>query len=107
MTITRRTVLGAAAVAGGSTLVPGAAAQAAPRRVVRAPALRPGDLVRIVAPGSSPDARLARGVEILTGFGLQVELGAHVNDRYGYRTGWATSACRSWVDCGSATATGS
>lgn len=95
MTISRRTLLGAAAVAGG-TLVP-AQAQArpqapartptAPRRAVRAPMLRAGDRVRVVAPGSPPDARLARGIEILTGFGLVVELGAHVNDRFGYLAG--------------------
>jgi muramoyltetrapeptide carboxypeptidase len=87
MTITRRTLLGAAAVAGGGTLVPGTAAQAAPRRAVRAPMLLPGDRVRVVAPGSAPDARLARGIEILRGFGLEVELGAHVNDRFGYLAG--------------------
>jgi muramoyltetrapeptide carboxypeptidase len=86
MTITRRTLLGAAAVTGGA-LVPGAAAKAAPRRAVRAPMLLPGDRVRVVAPGSAPDARLARGVEILTGFGLVVELGAHVNDKFGYLAG--------------------
>jgi len=85
MSITRRTVLGAAALAGG-TLVP-AQAQAAPRRAVRAPVLRPGDRVRVVAPGSAPDARLDRGIEILTGFGLVVELGAHVRDRFGYLAG--------------------
>ena len=85
MTITRRAVLGAAALAGG-TLVP-AQAQAAPRRAVRAPMLRPGDRVRVVAPGSAPDARLNRGIEILTGFGLVVELGAHVRDTFGYLAG--------------------
>ena len=86
VTITRRTLLGAAAVAGSGTLVP-AAAQAAPRRAVRPPMLRPGDRVRVIAPGSSPDARLARGIEILSGFGLRVELGAHVNDKVGYLAG--------------------
>jgi muramoyltetrapeptide carboxypeptidase len=86
MTITRRTLLGAAAVAGGGTLVP-AAAQAAPRRAVRPPMLRPGDRVRVIAPGSAPDTRLARGIEILRGFGLEVELGAHVNDKFGYLAG--------------------
>ena len=49
MTLTRRTLLGAAAVAGGGTLVPGAA-QAAPRRAVRPPMLRPGDRVRAGQP---------------------------------------------------------
>ena len=86
MRITRRTLLGAAAVTGGA-LVPGAAAQAAPRPAIRAPMLREGDRVRVIAPGSAPDARLARGVEILTGFGLEVELGAHVNDKFGYLAG--------------------
>lgn len=92
MTISRRTLIGAGAAAGlvpgaAAGLVPGAAAQAAPRRAVRAPMLRPGDRVRVVAPGSAPDARLARGIEILTSFGLVVELGAHVNDKFGYLAG--------------------
>src|SRR5690349_9406512 len=85
VTITRRTLLGAAAVAGG-TMIP-SQARAAPRRAVRAPMLRPGDRVRVIAPGSAPDARLERGIEILTGFGLVVELGDHVRDKFGYLTG--------------------
>jgi muramoyltetrapeptide carboxypeptidase len=56
-----------------------------PRRAVRAPVLRPGDRVRVVAPGGPPDpALLARGVDILRSFGLVVEVGAHVFDRFGY-----------------------
>ena|SRR5690349_4264783 len=85
VTITRRTLLGAAAVAGG-TMIP-SQARAAPRRAVRAPMLRPGDRVRVIAPGSAPDARLERGIEILTGFGLVVELGDHVRDKFGYLAG--------------------
>jgi muramoyltetrapeptide carboxypeptidase len=87
MTISRRTLIGAGAAAAGGALVPGATARAASRRTVRAPMLRPGDRVRVVAPGAAPDARLARGIEILTGFGLVVELGAHVNDKFGYLAG--------------------
>ncbi|MEU7901242.1 LD-carboxypeptidase [Actinoplanes sp. NPDC049118] len=49
--------------------------------------LRPGDRVRVIAPGYPPDARLARGIEILEGFGLIVEVGAHVDDRHGYLAG--------------------
>ncbi|GID92361.1 peptidase S66 [Amorphoplanes digitatis] len=88
MRLTRRTLLGAAAAAGGGTLVAGAApARAAPRRTVRPPMLRPGDRVRVIAPAYPPDTRLARGIEILSSFGLVVEVGAHVNDRYGYLAG--------------------
>ncbi|WP_306205809.1 S66 peptidase family protein [Actinoplanes sp. RD1] len=66
----------------------GEPADAAGRRAVRPPVLRPGDRVRIVAPAGIPDpARLARGVQILQGFGLVVELGEHVHDRYGYLAG--------------------
>jgi muramoyltetrapeptide carboxypeptidase len=64
-----------------------APAQAAARAVVRAPALRPGDRVRVIAPAGLPDARLARGIQILQSFGLVVEPGAHLYDRYGYLAG--------------------
>jgi len=75
-------------VAGGGTLVAGGSpAQAAPRRAVKAPMLRPGDRVRVVAPAYPPDTRLARGIEILQSFGLIVEVGTHVNDKYGYLGG--------------------
>ena len=59
------------------------------RHVATVGRLRPRVLAtpRFVAPGSAPDARLARGIEILTGFGLVVELGAHVHDKFGYLAG--------------------
>jgi muramoyltetrapeptide carboxypeptidase len=86
VTLTRRTVIGAAA-AGGAVAALGEPAAAA-GRAVRPPVLRAGDRVRIVAPAGIPDpARLARGVQILQGFGLVVELGEHVYDRYGYLAG--------------------
>ncbi|MBM7494875.1 muramoyltetrapeptide carboxypeptidase [Micromonospora luteifusca] len=82
-----------AAAAGGAVLVGQAeAAQAAPpgaaKRVLRAPALAPGDRVRVVSPGSTPDpTNMARGIEILRSWGLEVELGRHVFTRYGYLAG--------------------
>ncbi|MFG1779809.1 LD-carboxypeptidase [Micromonospora sp. NPDC049048] len=92
--LSRRRVLhaGAAAAAGGSLLVGAAgAAQAAPggrRAPVRARALVPGDRVRVVSPGSTPDpALMDRGIGILRSWGLQVELGQHVFARYGYLAG--------------------
>ncbi|MET8232086.1 LD-carboxypeptidase [Micromonospora sp. NPDC005298] len=82
------------AITGGAVLVgsgQAASAQAAPRRtkrVLRAPALAPGDRVRVVSPGSTPDpTNMARGIEILRGWGLKVELGRHVFTRYGYLAG--------------------
>ena len=52
------------------------------------PRLEPGDRVRVVSPASTPDLDLvARGVEVLTGWGLQVELGQHVFDSVGYLAG--------------------
>jgi muramoyltetrapeptide carboxypeptidase len=87
MTLTRRALLGAA-VAGGGTLVAGTApVEAAPRRTVKPPMLRPGDRVRVIAPAYPPDTRLERGIEILESFGLIVEVGTHVDDRYGYLAG--------------------
>lgn len=47
--------------------------------------LQPQDRVRLVSPSSPPEPdRVARGVTILTSWGLKVELGAHVFDRYGH-----------------------
>lgn len=87
MTLTRRTVIGAA-VAGAGSLAAGTPAQAfRSRAAVRPPALRPGDRVRVIAPAGVPDTRLARGIEILQSFGLVVEPGEHLYDRYGYLAG--------------------
>ncbi|MFE7042327.1 LD-carboxypeptidase [Streptomyces atratus] len=55
---------------------------------VRAPRLRPGDRVRIVSPASPPNREgVARGVELLTSWGLEAELGEHVFDQWGYMAG--------------------
>ncbi|WP_245566006.1 S66 peptidase family protein [Thermocrispum municipale] len=57
-------------------------------RTVHPPKLRPGDKVRVVSPGSTPDREsMARGIEILQSWGLVVELGEHVYDEYGYLAG--------------------
>ncbi|MGC4813092.1 S66 peptidase family protein [Micromonospora sp. DT228] len=95
MPLTRRHMLraGAAAVggavlAGGLEAGPAQAAPEAAKRLLRAPALAPGDRVRVVSPGSTPDpTNMARGIEILRGWGLEVELGAHVFAKYGYLAG--------------------
>ena len=75
------------AAAGAGAAVAGAPAGAAVRPSTRAPALRPGDRVRVIAPAGVPDTRLARGIQILEGFGLVVEPGEHLYDRYGYLAG--------------------
>lgn len=50
--------------------------------------MRPGDRVRIVAPASPPSREeVSRGVELLTSWGLRVELGEHVFDQWGYMAG--------------------
>ncbi|WP_189265976.1 S66 peptidase family protein [Streptomyces fuscichromogenes] len=55
---------------------------------LRAPRLRPGDRVRIVAPACPPSREeVARGVDLLTSWGLQAELGEHVFDQWGYMAG--------------------
>jgi muramoyltetrapeptide carboxypeptidase len=57
-------------------------------QTLRSPRLRRGDRVRIVAPACTPHREhVARGVEVLTSWGLQVELGAHLFDRWGYMAG--------------------
>jgi len=55
---------------------------------IRPPMLRPGDRVRVVSPaGPVEPASVARGVEILTGWGLAVEVAPHAFDRAGYLAG--------------------
>ncbi|WP_239163352.1 S66 peptidase family protein [Paractinoplanes rishiriensis] len=76
-----------AALAGGGAVVAGTPARAGARAVIRPSALRPGDRVRVIAPAGVPDTRLARGIEILESFGLVVEEGEHLHDRYGYLAG--------------------
>lgn len=87
VTISRRTLIAVAALAGGGAVVAGTPARAGARAVIRPPALRPGDRVRVIAPAGVPDTRLARGIEILESFGLVVEEGEHLHDRYGYLAG--------------------
>ncbi|MFF0343158.1 LD-carboxypeptidase [Kribbella sp. NPDC004875] len=58
------------------------------RTALVSPRLNPGDRVRFVSPASTPDRELvAKGVELVTGWGLQVELGEHVFDSFGYLAG--------------------
>ena len=50
--------------------------------------LRPGDRVRLVSPASTPDQRHVEAtIEHLEGLDLEVELGEHVFDRFGYLAG--------------------
>ncbi|MGW1343027.1 S66 peptidase family protein [Kribbella sp. NPDC002412] len=52
------------------------------------PRLVSGDRVRVVSPASTPEREfVARGVEMLAGWGLKVELGRHVFDSVGYLAG--------------------
>ncbi|MFK3984324.1 LD-carboxypeptidase [Micromonospora sp. NPDC050397] len=91
--LSRRRLLHAGAAATGGALLVGTAgaAQASSRgrrSPLRARALAPGDRVRVVAPGRTPTpALMNRGIEILRGWGLEVELGEHVFARYGYLAG--------------------
>ncbi len=56
-----------------------------PQAALIAPRLRPGDRVRVVSPASTPDrGAVARGVELLSCWGLVVELGKHAFDRLGH-----------------------
>ena len=49
------------------------------------PWLQRGDRIRVVSPASSPDRdAVARGVELLSGWGLVVEVGDHAFDRLGH-----------------------
>lgn len=49
------------------------------------PRLRPGDVVRIVSPASTPNAAGVAVVQSkLESWGLHVQLGAHVFDEWGF-----------------------
>ncbi len=56
---------------------------------LKPPRLRPGDTVGVIVPSSPWDNRseLLRAVAGLEGWGLNVRLGDHVNDRHGYMAG--------------------
>jgi len=56
--------------------------------VLRPPALRPGDTVMLVSPSGPARAEpVARGIELMSGWGLKVELGPDVYARHGYLAG--------------------
>ena len=53
--------------------------------MLTAPRLQPGDRVRFVSPASPPDREnVADGARLLESWGLKVEIGAHVFDRWGH-----------------------
>jgi len=55
---------------------------------VRPPALRPGDAVMLVSPsGPTRPERVARGIELITGWGLRPVLAPNVYARQGYLAG--------------------
>ncbi|HEX6970012.1 MAG TPA: LD-carboxypeptidase [Micromonosporaceae bacterium] len=57
-------------------------------QALRPPALRPGDTVMLVSPSGPPrPERVARGVELLTGWGLRPVLAPNVYARKGYLAG--------------------
>src|SRR5262245_54311965 len=52
---------------------------------MKPPRLRAGDRVRFVSPASPPEReQVERGIELVSSWGLAVELGAHVFDRHGH-----------------------
>jgi muramoyltetrapeptide carboxypeptidase len=52
------------------------------------PRLEPGDKVCLLSPASFPDPTwVGESVEILQGWGLCVEVGEHVMDRWGFMAG--------------------
>jgi muramoyltetrapeptide carboxypeptidase len=56
---------------------------------LKPPRLRPGDLIGIVSPASTPSAqeKIDRGVLYLEGLGYRVKVGQHVMAQYGYLAG--------------------
>ena len=58
-------------------------------KALKPPRLRPGDLIGIVSPASTPSAqeKVDRGVRYLEGIGYRVKIGRHVMAQYGYLAG--------------------
>ncbi|WFU07833.1 LD-carboxypeptidase [Rhizobium sp. CB3090] len=57
-------------------------------RILTPPLLRPGDKIRFVSPASPPDRGLIlKQVEILRGWGLDVDFGEHAFCKHGYLAG--------------------
>lgn len=86
----RQMVGGAAALAGiGAAGIERVDEGIADLPVLRAPRLRPGDLVALVAPASVTYERqiLQMAVESLQALGLQVQVGTHALSRFGYFAG--------------------
>jgi muramoyltetrapeptide carboxypeptidase len=56
---------------------------------LKPPRLRPGDLIGIVSPASTPSAqeKIDKGVHYLEGLGYRVKVGRHVMAQYGYLAG--------------------
>lgn len=56
---------------------------------LKAPRLKSGDVIGLVAPASKPVAeeRIEKGVQYLEGLGYRVLLGNHIRDEYGYLAG--------------------
>lgn len=68
-------------------------------RVQKARALRPGDLVGVVAPsGPVPDEALAAGVKLLEGWGFRVHVAPSVLARRGYLAGSDEARARDFND---------
>jgi len=58
-------------------------------RIIKPPALRPGDTIGIVTPASPMLVeKLERGVDYLRSRGYRVMIGEHVYDSHGYLAGW-------------------
>lgn len=57
--------------------------------ILKPPRLRPGDLIGIVSPASTPSAqeKIDKGVRYLEGLGYRVAIGRHVMAQYGYLAG--------------------
>lgn len=56
-----------------------------PETILKAPRLKVGDRVRFVSPASIPDRKkVAVGANLLEGWGLNVEFGDHIFDKYGH-----------------------
>lgn len=71
--------------------------------VMKAPSLREGDLVAIVAPsGAVHEEALNRGIKVLENLGLRVKTEGHVLDRWGYLAGndrdRAEDFSEAWMD---------
>ncbi len=88
MTLSRRSFGALVATGFSASGLAAAASKKTPRRLIKPPRLRPGDLVGLIAPGGVVDERLIqKSVQNIEALGLRVKVGAYLGAAFGNYAG--------------------